>query len=45
MEVALSTDNLLYDTPKDRADLFRFYHLLEDLVEACAIINEKTGCH
>lgn len=43
LEVALSTDNEHYGTPEDRASLFRFYHFLEELMEACWIIHKQNA--
>ena len=43
IEVALSTDNERYDTPEDRANLFRFSHFLEELMEACWIIDGQNA--
>ncbi len=45
LEVALSTDNDLYGSPEDRANLLRFCHLLEELMEACWIIDKQNAPH
>lgn len=40
VEVALTTDNNRFDTAIDRANLMRFSHLMEELLEAVSIMQQ-----
>jgi len=37
--IALSTDNLHYDQAEDRAELLRFYGLIEEVLEAAYLMK------
>jgi len=39
VEIALSTDNLQYDQAEDRAELLRFYGLMEEVLEAAYLMK------
>ncbi len=39
VEIALTTDNNRFDTAIDRANLVRFSHLMEELLEAVSIMQ------
>lgn len=40
VEVALSTDNPFYAQAEDRADLLRFYHFVEEMLEAAYTMKQ-----
>lgn len=40
VEVVLSTDNPFYTDAEDRADLLRFYHFVEELLEAAYAMKQ-----